>query len=93
MLFTYKFHGDLYSDLWKRDLCFRPAVISCYGRFCRLHIQDIFMDIPIRQLENILGRFCEDKTNLRFFSEDIICFKHREIPFNFGRNNTAQRLF
>ena len=26
MLFIYLYHGDLYSDLWKSDLHFRPAV-------------------------------------------------------------------
>ena len=26
MLFIYLYHGDLYSDLWKSDLYFRPAV-------------------------------------------------------------------
>ena len=25
MLFVYLYRGDLYSDLWKSDLCFRPA--------------------------------------------------------------------
>ena len=28
MLFIYLYHGDLYSDLWKSDLYFRPAGFS-----------------------------------------------------------------
>ena len=30
MLFIYLYHGDLYSDLWKSDLYFRPAALICY---------------------------------------------------------------
>ena len=32
MLFIYLYHGDLYSDLWKSDLYFRPAVYKCPKR-------------------------------------------------------------
>ena len=28
MLFIYLYHGDLYSDLWKSDLYFRPTGIT-----------------------------------------------------------------
>ena len=30
MLFSYLYHGDLYSDLWKSDLYFGPAVLSMW---------------------------------------------------------------
>ena len=26
MLFIYLYHGDLYTNLWKSDLYFRPAI-------------------------------------------------------------------
>ena len=29
MLFIYLYHGDLYSDLWKSDLYFRPTESRC----------------------------------------------------------------
>ena len=29
MLFIYLYHDDLYSDLWKSDLYFRPADFLC----------------------------------------------------------------
>ena len=32
MLFIYLYHGDLYSDLWKSDLQFRPAVPFVFSR-------------------------------------------------------------
>ena len=31
MLFIYLYHGDLYSDLWKSDLYFRPAAFAFLG--------------------------------------------------------------
>ena len=31
MLFIYWYHADLYSDLWKSDLYFRPTVFNVYG--------------------------------------------------------------
>ena len=29
MLFIYLYHGDLYSDMWKSDLYFRPPTKKC----------------------------------------------------------------
>ena len=33
MLFIYLYHGDLYPDLWKSDLYFRPA--EFFGNACQ----------------------------------------------------------
>ena len=38
MLFIYLYHGDLYSDLWKSDLNFRPAGITVTHRRQLTHL-------------------------------------------------------
>ena len=38
MVLIYLYHGDLYSDLWKSDLCFRPpaTVVTLWVASCKM---------------------------------------------------------
>ena len=39
MLLIYLYHTDPYSDLWKRDLYFRPTVFNVYGPCINIRLQ------------------------------------------------------
>ena len=61
MLFIYLYHGNLYSDLWKGDLYFRPAAIPELSQLSIFQMSELYQVAQLTgwsQVSDQLSQVC-----------------------------------